>query len=247
MSPRKRQKTGNQTTLDRAWDQEGIESVLDRAKTCHPLAETILSCIGENLEKHGSISKWIASLTADDQAMQTYATALNDLFPAEMGVTYLGCKDAAWPEGQLLHLQLWMLSWSEKDGFSLPSTDEVLLMVTLILGNGLQTDPSEPGVEALAIKKGVSDPVFFKTGRAAGVEAAEPHSHLGIGSVGYVKGLKRSLAALAIAVSVWTLKLENFHESWPQVWMSMRTVTASYKKMSGGGGVPAIDFDNTQD
>ena len=108
-----------------------------------------------------------------------------------------------------------MLSWSEKDGFSLPSNDELLLMVTLILGNGLQTDPSEPGVEALAIKKGISDPVFFKAGH--GVEAVEPHSHhihhVGIGNVGYVKGLKRSLAALAIAVSVWTLRLENFHES----------------------------------
>ena len=192
-----------------------------------------------NLEKHGSISKWIASLTADDQAMQTYATSLNELFPAETGVNYLGYNAAAWPEGQILHLQLWMLSWSEKDGFSLPSNDELLLMVTLILGNGLQTDPSEPGVEALAIKKGISDPVFFKTGRAAeGVEAVEPHSHhihhVGIGNVGSVKGLKRSLAALAIAVSVWTSKLENVHESWPQVWMSMRTVTASYKKMSGG-------------
>ena len=47
------------------------------------------------MEKHGCVSKWIASLTADGQAMQMYATSLNELFPAEMGVTYLGCKDAA--------------------------------------------------------------------------------------------------------------------------------------------------------
>ena len=110
-------------------------------------------------------------------------------------------------------VHLWMLSWSEEDGFSLPSNDDMLLMISMVLTAGFLTDPATPGVEALSVRKGKrqESPVLLEFITSVETESGTMNQkriineQVGIGSIGYIKGLKRSLAALAIVAAIVVL------------------------------------------
>ena len=162
MAPRsaKRQRTGTglgvQTTLDAAWDAEKLDDMMAMAQQVNPVAEPILTCITQKIEEHGGISHWIGSVTNSKDFQLSYARNLRSMFPpqASAQVTYLGAS-MEWPQSTLVGVQLWQLSWSEEDGFSMPSNDELLTMICAILNHGMRTNPAEhAGTEPLAVKMG---------------------------------------------------------------------------------------------
>ena len=153
---RKRARTSGaaQCTLDQAWESDKLQEVLTAAKSAHTLAEPILTTITNAVEKHGTISGWIDTLTKTPEMLQFWGRTLHTLFPPQTTRDYLGAQPGGWPDNKLMPVQMWMLSWSEEDGFSLPSNDEMLLMISMVLTAGFVTDPSKPGVEALSVRKG---------------------------------------------------------------------------------------------
>lgn len=225
-----------QCTLDQAWEAEKLQEVMTAAKSVHALAEPILATITSAMEKHGTVSGWIDSLTKTSAELQFWGRSLYNLFPPRPSTDYLGAVSIGWPENNLVPVQLWMLSWSEEDGFSMPSNDEMLLMISVVLTSGFQTDPSMPGVEALSVRKGKrqESPELLEiitTTQSEGVEVPSKriiNEQVGVGGIGYVKGLKRSLAALAIAAALVHLEIHNLHEAWPSLWMSFNLVVVTY-------------------
>lgn len=236
--PRKRQRTSaqGQSTLDQAWETDKLQEVLTAAKSAHHLAEPILATITNAVEKHGNISGWIDSLTKTPEALQFWGRQLHTLFPPQMSRDYLGSQPGGWPDNKLMPVHLWMLSWSEEDGFSLPSNDDMLLMISMVLTAGFLTDPATPGVEALSVRKGKrqESPVLLEFITSVETESGTMNQkriineQVGIGSIGYIKGLKRSLAALAIVAAIVVLEILNVHEMWPSLWMSFCTAIVTY-------------------
>ena len=242
MAPRsaKRQRTGTglgvQTTLDAAWDAEKLDDMMAMAQQVNPVAEPILTCITQKIEEHGGISHWIGSVTNSKDFQLSYARNLRSMFPpqASAQVTYLGAS-MEWPQSTLVGVQLWQLSWSEEDGFSMPSNDELLTMICAIINHGMRTNPAEhAGTEPLAVKMGKRQANGTQLTLFENSKGTEPVDGMvtvlpgvNIGGVGFVKGMKRSMGALAIAMAAMTLELD-LAEKWPQLWSSLLVLWCTY-------------------
>ena len=68
-----------------------------------------------------------------------------------------GVKYAVDFDGGLASVRLHQLGVDKEDGYSIPSDDEFMGWVSIILGSIMKTDPAIAGIDAIAAKPSVSD------------------------------------------------------------------------------------------
>eukprot|EP00973_Karenia_brevis_P075937 10550395-Karenia_brevis.AAC.1 len=118
-----------------------------------------------------------------------------------------------------------MFSTLEHDGYSVSAYDSFLYMVALVLSNGWQTDPLErPGIEPLQVKLKAPEDMPYRQFMkyTDGETEVQQCPNIAINSVAFVKGRKRTYAALAIVAAIKEIGV-NIQEEWPALWQSLRT------------------------
>ena len=200
------------------FDPDRLEEFRAETAQSHKDAETMFTAINEQLRKFRTLSAWLQSLTNSPEAANDYASKLYETFPPPIGHAY---NDGQWKDG-LTTVHLYNLGFDEHlDGYSIPSSDDYLLMICLILARGFQTDPAVPGVEAISILPSKS--ALSKSSLALHYKERPVNPMLHIGSCGYVKGKKRAGSALAIANAIIALNYD-VQTQWPSLWQSLRVV-----------------------
>ena len=206
------------------FDPDKLAEFIEEAKTSHPEATPILNKIVEGSAQEGGIAAWVGSFVATDDKAANHALELYGLLPPEDRTTY---TTGGFTDG-IAKLHMFQCGVDPADGFSLGNDDDVLTMISIILGCGeFKTDPAIPGVDAIAIRPSTSE--LGKKNIQLVINNG-PVSNTGISNVAYIKGKKRLLAGRAIAAAVIALgRPTDFASMWPSLWQSMRTVYASIK------------------
>ena len=179
----------------------------------HTDAVLLIDYITSAIGSFGSIFKWFDALTCDADSYSRLASKLNTYFEPLPDTTYL--NTVPWPQG-LCAIRTWMVGLQESDGFSVLGDEDIIAMIGLQLARTCQTNPQLPGIDALVIRP--TEPKFDISCVTA-VGDALAHS-IKPGSVGFVKGRKRSAAALAIAIACVNLEYK-MHEKWPLLYSSL--------------------------
>jgi hypothetical protein len=98
-------------------------------------------------------------------------------------------------------------------------------MIALIISGTMKTDPAIPGIDALAIRPAGSQFAMKK------LKLPDPDgtaSQMTIGSVGFIKGRKRTLAARAIAAAMLECEYDCATK-WVTMWESLRVIHCAIK------------------
>ncbi len=201
------------------FEPDRYDEYVDTAVKSHTDASMVIDNIRSKIVEHGSLYNWFAhAVGPNEESQKAYALALHTAFPPIPDVIYL--SDAEWGNG-LTCLQLWNCGIRPTDGFSEFDDRALFGMISIQLANGLQTDPAEPGIEAISIRK-------VTPGCIATLEVndVEINTNIKIASVGFVKGKKRIHAALAIALVLVDQNYDT-QTNWPQLWQSLRKIHAT--------------------
>ena len=152
----------------------------------------------------------------EEMGVVAWATKMISKFQPLQSSRY---TDGKWTDG-LTRAHLIQVSPYAKDGYSMVSFNDLLAMVAIQLRSGVLTDPANAGIDALAIRPTRCDLATRKLGEDLLGSAA------GIGSIAFVKGRKRSAAALVLAQCIMD---EDYDvaEKWPTLWTSMRELHAT--------------------
>jgi hypothetical protein len=216
MAPKKAK--SSRTSGPVKFDPDKLEVYKAEVAASHRDGAKIFGHVEEYLRKHGGPPEWLSSLTATDDDTTAYAAKLYKTFPPPQGTSVNGVE---WKQG-LTTLHLFQLGFDpDKDGYSIPSCDEYLAMIAIMLCRGCQTDPAIPGIEALSVVPSASD-MAKRQLRLVCDDTSYPN-YLHIGAAAYVKGKKRSGSALAIAMA----SIESGYDmqtEWPQLWNSLRCI-----------------------
>ena len=209
------------------FDPDKLEVYKAEVATAHRDGTKLFGHIEERLRKHGGPCEWLAKLTAADDDVIDYANQLYHKFPPPTGTSING---AEWKQG-LTTLHLFQLGFDPNtDGYSIPSCDECLTMIAIMLCRTCQTDPAIPGIEALSVVPSTSAMATKKHRLLC--NGTEYPGYLHIGAAAYVKGKKRSGSALAIAAAA----IESGYDmqtEWPSLWNSLRCIHCTTTQSPG--------------
>ena len=208
--PPKKAKVARPPAVTYKFETEKMQQYVDAAREANPLAGKILDMTLELASTHHSIEKAVFAAYENDEKLQKHGQDLQDHFPGSTVQSFL--SSTTWPTG--LHLvQLWMLGVRPNDGYSLPTDQDILCVMSLMLVHGVQTDPAIPGVDALSTRHiDITRKVFLNKPDGVHADDAVP-----IASVGFVKGKKRALAMLMLAKSVIAAGID-LRSAWPSLW-----------------------------
>ena len=126
------------------FDPDKLEEFLEDAARSHPDNEMLLKAVNDKVKEHGGVHGLLGSMTSSTNEVQKFAGHLVHTFPFE-GANGTAIQGPVWADG-LGIFHLFQLGFDESsDGYSIPSSDEYLAMMCLILARGFQTDPAVTG------------------------------------------------------------------------------------------------------
>jgi hypothetical protein len=142
----------------------------------------------KEMESCGDPLKWLVECAAPD--LKAHAEGLDNQFPPIAGAEYI----TNFEHGTKL-VRLWQMGFATQYGNKgMVQLDTMRNLVELVLVNGFKSNTLVPGVEALVICQ--PNPAFWN----GSLELVPLHDDmLPIGSVAFVKGWTRSLAAHIVA------------------------------------------------
>ena len=220
MAPKKKQKT--EAVVDVRFDPEAVNKYVEIARQSHVDAPRLLDHIVESVNAYGDAFKWLEARTGDAAVYSNLATRLHARFPPLGHTAYLDA--VPWPTG-LTAAQLWMVSFDDSAGFSSFTDADLLGMIGLQMSKTCLADPSQQGIEALSMR--VVTPKFaIKLVNGAGDIL---NHNIMPGSVGFVKGRKRTCAALALALACLDLDYDMLAK-WPALWTSLCALHCTFQE-----------------
>ena len=134
--------------------------------------------------------------------------------------------DGNWAKDGLTIFHIYQVGVAIQDGYQVPSVEELIAMTAIQIAGGCKTDPSIPGIDALAIKPSSSD--IAKKNISLEIDGGTINTGCGIQSVGFIKGRKRSWAALLLAIATLEMKYDVANR-YPVLYQSLRGLHATVK------------------